>query len=306
MKRVLIAVIILFCLSLLLNGLLFVNMQDQLKFVTFDDANSRDTYFTVHNVREAQEYSSGKGIKVGILDHYFGFSDHSDLYAGGYDFLSDDTKFNEIAEHGLWMAITLKEIAPDVEVYALNVASRDEDQRAEAVVAALEWAIANDLDILTHSHAPFSGNNRKKTDQAVEKAIAAGIVTTFIHYPHPQNLFPFGMYDPGSSYEREPDVNILHHDYNTLVLRFYRQFLAGQWSMSPYHSLSSTSPVTAGFVALLKEIDPSLESSQYKKILVETSKEVLFKDHYLGSEYLCPRVVDAGTAVRYLVESRSE
>jgi hypothetical protein len=228
MKKALVAVVILFCLSLLLNGLLFVSVQNQPKFVTFSDANSRPTYFTVHNVQEAQKYSTGKGIKVGILDHFFGFSDHMDFYAGGHDFLGDNTKFNEIAEHGLWMAITLKEIAPDVEVYALNVNSRDEDQKAEAVVAALEWAISNGLDILTYSHAPVSENHREKVDLAVEKAIASGIVTTFIHCPHPQNLFPFGMYDHGTSYEREPDVNILHHDFNNLILMFYQRFWDGQ------------------------------------------------------------------------------
>jgi membrane-anchored mycosin MYCP len=38
----------------------------------FPNANSRQTYFTVHHIREAWETSRGAGVKVGILDHSFG------------------------------------------------------------------------------------------------------------------------------------------------------------------------------------------------------------------------------------------
>ena len=41
-------------------------------------------------------------------------------------------------------------------------------------------------------------------------------------------------------------------------------------------------------------------------ILVETGRKVLFEDQYLDSSHLCPRVVDAGAEVRYLLEARSE
>ena len=38
--------------------------------LVFGDANSRDTYFTIHNVGKAHEISKGKGVKVGILDNF--------------------------------------------------------------------------------------------------------------------------------------------------------------------------------------------------------------------------------------------
>ena len=87
---------------------------------------------------------------------------------------------------------------------------------------------------------------------------------------------------------------------------FYQRFLEGQWNQSPYYSLSSTSPVAAGVVALLKEVNNQLKPAEYKRVIVETSKEVLFKDQNNGSEFLCPKVVDAGTAVRYLLETHSD
>ncbi len=36
--------------------------------LVFPGANSRDTHFYTHNIREVQQMSTGKAIKVGILD----------------------------------------------------------------------------------------------------------------------------------------------------------------------------------------------------------------------------------------------
>ena len=59
--------------------------------LVFGDANSPDTYFTLHNVAKAHEISKGKGIKVGILDDSFGYNRHPDLYSGGADFAGKDS-----------------------------------------------------------------------------------------------------------------------------------------------------------------------------------------------------------------------
>lgn len=56
--------------------------------IHFPDANSRETYDTIHHVSEAQKISTGKGVKVGILDWGFGFEDHRELYEDGKDFTS--------------------------------------------------------------------------------------------------------------------------------------------------------------------------------------------------------------------------
>ena len=41
-------------------------------FIHFPNANSRQTYFTVHDIWDAWEMSKGAGVRVGILDHSFG------------------------------------------------------------------------------------------------------------------------------------------------------------------------------------------------------------------------------------------
>ncbi len=107
--------------------------------LVFPNANSRLTYFTVHNIVPAQSISKGAGVKVGILDHHFGLDEHKDLYAGGTNFLAESRKdeLTRISSHGYWLALTLKEIAPEAQIHGLNAISSDEGE----TVGALERAI---------------------------------------------------------------------------------------------------------------------------------------------------------------------
>ncbi len=228
----------------------------------FPNANSRPTYFTIYNVHEAWAVSKGEGVKVGILDHSFGYEDHGDLIAGGKNFQKGGwgKSFNNESHHGFWMASTLREIAPDAEIYALGTYSSDESDKVDAMIKAFDWAIANNLDVLTYSAARFSPENRVRLDSSVDRALAKGIVTTFIHYPHPGNILPSWLGPMTGDDDREPDVNILQYDYSVVFTKQYEDWMqhGTDAGYRPFLSISSTSPVTAGFVALLKSVRPDL------------------------------------------------
>jgi len=260
--------------------------------LVFPGANSRPTYFTMHEVAGAWKSNRGGGIRVGILDHGFGFTEHRELYTGGVDFL-DNGALSAYAEHGYWMALVLREIAPEVAIFALNTASRDEKQKVDAMVHAIDWAIENDIDILTYSAQRFTMANRAALDDAVDRATQAGVVIVFIHYPHPDNLLPTGLFGRSGDDEREPDVHILHYDYSVLFPEWYREHQKGNprpgWS--PFLSMSSTSPVTAGIVAMMLSANPELTPEQCKAILQTTSRPMEFEARTV------PRVVNAATAV---------
>lgn len=55
---------------------------------------------------------------------------------------------------------------------------------------------------------------------------------------------------------------------------------------------SSTSPVTAGFVALLKSVRPTLTPTQLKRILMSTARVTMFEGQR------SPRTVDIAAALR--------
>lgn len=265
--------------------------------LSLTNGNSHDTYFSIHNVDAARKVSSGAGVRIGILDHYFGYEEHDGLYAGGTDFLDEAEAFNHVSEHGYWMTATLKEIAPDCSVYALNTLdSRDEKKKVQAMAAAIDWAIDNELDILTYSEAPIeSEENRAVLDAAVEKAAENGLLTTFIHYDHPLNFEPTGQY------EEEGDISIYNYDYNLLLLQDFEQYGGGNipkdGSCMLYYSNSSMSPVTAGLIALLMSADDSLTPKQCADILQETAVKKNITDPFSLEQIECSRVADAGVAM---------
>jgi len=71
--------------------------------------------------------------------------------------------------------------------------------------------------------------------------------------------------------KREPDIRILHYDYNTLFSNQYEKYIfmdkneIDNGDNIPYLSMSSTSPVLAGFIAIMKSIDNFLTLYDYKK-----------------------------------------
>lgn len=279
--------------------------ETQIDRIVFTDANSRETFFTIHNVRKAQTLSTGKGIKVGILDTCFGMADHADLYAGGKDFLQDERSFNRESAHGFWMALVLRETAPEAEIYALNTCADNEDEKTRAMVAAIDWAILHELDVLTYSSSRLSPANEKLLDAAIDKAFMNNVATAFIHCPNPHNILPDGLFAVGdAAYNgREADLHVCHYDYNVLMLRHYVQYqkkkeAAPSGDEIPFFSISSTSPITAGLVALLKGANSRLTPSACKQILIETSKQVMF-----GGEK-CVRVPDAYEAVKLALHPR--
>jgi hypothetical protein len=275
-------------------GTEFLGGDDPNSVLVFPGANSRETYFSLHKIREAQLSSKGRGVKVGILDHSFGTALHPALYAGEKNFVRSNEEFLTRREwHGYWMATVLREIAPEAEIYALNTYAFDGlEARAEAMAKAIDWAIEHKLDILTYSGEAFEGEPRKILDQALDRAQRANMITTFIHTGHPGNILPGGLWG-GTDDGREPDVNVLHYDYSVVFIDEYRKALAGERTgYRPFLSLSSTSPVVGGVVALMKSLRPGLTPSQCRKILRETAYPADFE----GKR--SPRVLDAAAALK--------
>lgn len=306
-KRLLTIVLTVFLiLSILLNLFLawkLIFSGQKVWNLSLKNGNSHETYFSIHNIEEAQKVSTGKDIRIGILDHYFGFSQHNGFYAGGQDFLGEEEQFNEISEHGYWMGTTLKEIAPDCEIYALNTDSDDETNKVKAMAAAIDWAIDNQLDILTYSDAPIeSEENRAILDAAVAKAAEYGILTTFIHYDNDLNLEPTGMYEDSG------DISIFNYDYNLMLLDNFIQYggdnIPVDGSCMLYYSNSSMSPVTAGLIALLMSADESLSPRECADILIKTSVKKSMEDPFSLEAIERDNVADVAAAMEEVLNKK--
>ena len=286
-------------------------MEEKLWHINFSNANSRETYYTMHNVKEAHKYGKGKNVKVGIIDWLFGLNKHSDLYAGSVDVADKSDYLNDNPEHGYWMACALREIAPECQIYAINYLNGENfDTRVEYIVKAVNWAIENGMDILTFSGRKLNEEERPVIDKIVDSAASKGVITTFIHYGYEKNIYPASL--PKTREElREPDIRILHYDYNTLLINTYEKYISMDKSeikgseMTPYLSVSSTSPVLAGFIAIMKSIDNSLTLDDYKKILKGTSYSTHFSGYAVyDSDIYADTVADIGKAAEFVWKNK--
>jgi len=242
-----------------------------------------DTYLTVHNVHPAHEITLGAGTKVGILDHSFAMDAHPELYAGGEVFLDEAPGSEDQIEthHGYWMALILHEIAPEAEIFALNTHTHDEAARVQAMVQALDWAVEQGLDVVTYCAGVFSEAAQKVLDPVVERTVKAGVVVVFVDYSHPLNLLP-GVFGPlAEDGLRDPDLNIFSYDCTDLLAG---QFVAlvdsdddGIQKYRPFLARPATGSVTAGFVALMRSVDPEASPAEIKRVLMETSRPVSYR-----------------------------
>lgn len=236
------------------------------------NANSRITYFNVHLIDKAWEFSKGKNIKIGVLDFLFGNNKNINFYSESISFL--DKESTTISEnntgHGFWMASTIKEIAPKAEVFALTTMSFDENEKTEAMIEAIDWAIENEIKILTYSSARFSRSNRDKIDSAVEKAYKNGIITVFLHTPNVYNFLPSQIEPPIQNIDNKPIVNIFKYDYSVVLGNLIDEN-GNVDTGSAFLSISSKAPVLAGIIAMMLDTNPNLNIDQIREILIETS-----------------------------------
>ncbi|MBR9699828.1 S8 family peptidase [Candidatus Woesearchaeota archaeon] len=100
--------------------------------------------------------TNGSGVKVGLLDT--GIASHDDLsLAGGVSFVSED--YGDTYGHGTLIAGVLAAVldgegivgvAPSVSLYAVKIANGSTGKISDAI-SGLEWAIENDMDIVSMS-----------------------------------------------------------------------------------------------------------------------------------------------------------
>jgi len=128
----------------------------------------------------------GTGVKVAIIDSGIDYN-HSDLngnYAGGYDFANDDADPMDDNGHGTHVAGTVAAendgfgavgVAPEAKIYALKVMKASGSGSYSDVIAALQWAVDNEIQVTNNSYgsSAYPGTLVKT---AFKNAELAGIV----------------------------------------------------------------------------------------------------------------------------------
>ena len=149
--------------------------------------NGQTIPFGIDLVRSRQVWPVAKGrtIRVGVVDSGADML-HPDLRAnikGGRDFVQNDDDPTDENGHGTHVAGTVGAldnnlgvvgVAPDVDLFILRVLNAEGSGSTGNVIRAVDWAIANELDILSLSLG--SANSSTMEEAAFQRAADAGIL----------------------------------------------------------------------------------------------------------------------------------
>ncbi len=130
--------------------------------------------------------NKGQTVKVAIIDSGIDYN-HPDLsanYAGGYDFVNKDSDPFDDNGHGTHVAGTVAAVdnnagvvgvAPEARLYALKVLGANGSGNYSDVVAAVQWAVNNGMEITNNSYGS-STNPGLTVEQAFDNAYNAGLL----------------------------------------------------------------------------------------------------------------------------------
>ena len=130
--------------------------------------------------------NKGTSVKIGIIDSGVDYN-HQDLnavYAGGHDFVNNDTDPNDVYGHGTHVAGTacaednglgVVGVAPGCALYSLRVLNDSGSGSWGTTIAAMDWAVLNGLQVVNLSLGS-SQNPGSTVKAAFDNAEAAGLV----------------------------------------------------------------------------------------------------------------------------------
>ena len=136
------------------------------------------------NASAAWDYGSGAGVKVAVVDTGIDFH-HPDLapnYKGGYNAVAPAEQPLDDQGHGTHVSGTIAAvkdlkgvvgIAPKVDLYGVKVLDKNGSGQYSWIVAGIEWAILNKMDVINMSLGGGSGTEAMK--QVMIKARQAGV-----------------------------------------------------------------------------------------------------------------------------------
>lgn len=194
---------------------------------------------------------TGKGIKVGIIDTGIDYT-HIDLrksYVKGFDFIDNDLDPMETENlgplstfHGTHVAGVIAAngkmtgIAPDAEIYVYRALGPGGFGTTEMIIAAIEQAIKDQVDILNLSLGVSINGPDLPTSIALDKAVEKGIIAVTSNGNSGPEIWTVGS--PGTS-ERAisvgastPEIEIPYLEYAGQQFRLTPMIGSAPWNLN--------------------------------------------------------------------------
>ena len=139
------------------------------------------------NAAGAWAFTSGKGVKVAVVDTGIDFR-HPDLapnYKGGWNAIVSTATPLDDQGHGTHVSGTIAAVkdlkgvvgvAPSVDLYGVKVLDKNGSGQYSWVVAGIEWAVMNGMDVINMSLGGGSGTEALKQIMIKSKEMGVAVV----------------------------------------------------------------------------------------------------------------------------------
>lgn len=228
----------------------------------------------VLKIKEAQKYATGKGVTVAILDWLFNPEDPSlkgRIVKPGSVVEGEDVFYGD--GHGTWMAKELVEIAPDVKIMPVRFCGNEKFGNTEYYAKGIDYAVENGAQIITCSHQAVEQKDIPILDEAIKRASAKGVTFVYIHYYGNRNDVIVTSPIEFSSYrDSSKTVFVIGTNF------YYANSFPYTWGVS------QTAPIVGGVIALMKEINPRLQSEEIRNILLRSGTKLESGYYVLDAE----------------------
>ncbi|MEW9702170.1 S8 family serine peptidase [Paenibacillus sp. SI8] len=229
---------------------------------------------------------TGKGVKVAVLDSGID-THHEDLVvAGGASFVDYTTSFDDDFGHGTHVAgiigaknnnIGIVGVAPDADLFAVKVLDSTGKGYLSDVIAGIDWAVENKMDIINMSMA--TGVDSPALHHAVDQAYASGLLVVAaagntgnaegtgvtIQYPAKySSVISVGAVDQN---HQRASFSATGSELEIVApgAGITSTFLSNGYSEA--NGTSVATPFVAGELALLKQQSPKLGNQQIRSLL---------------------------------------
>ena len=151
------------------------------------DPAEKEIPWGVKRVNAAGASNSGKGVKVAVVDTGIDFR-HPDLapnYKGGWNAIVSTATPLDDQGHGTHVSGTIAAVkdlkgvvgvAPSVDLYGVKVLDKNGSGQYSWVVAGIEWAVMNGMDVINMSLGGGSGTEALKQIMIKSKEMGVAVV----------------------------------------------------------------------------------------------------------------------------------
>lgn len=236
---------------------------------------------------------TGKGIKIGIIDTGVR-TDHPDLrVAGGVSLVDGVTSYTDDEGHGTHVAGIIGAlnndfgtvgIAPEADIYAIKSLNKNGNGILSDVIAGIDWAIANNLDIINLSFTAESTSSvlQAAVDNAYEQGLlivaASGNADktlpadTDVLYPaRYESVIAVGSIDSGKNKSKfsyyGPSLEFVAPGEN-----IYSTFIGSNYERR--YGTSMAAPFVTGIAALYIQAYPELNHLQIRELMQKAAEDL--------------------------------